>query len=76
MQPGRPPPRKRMLEVSVMKSQLQGEIRKFMEDNPALNIMGPKIVCQISAKFISVLEDMDFKTNLKNEFVVLECSYT
>ena len=71
---------RRVLDVSVMKSQLEGERRKLMDDNPALNILGPSMVCPdtvitdicSSAKYISVLEDMDL-FSLRNE--LKECFF-
>lgn len=85
VQPGRPPARKRRRVArravieSVIESRLKAERKKFMDENPALAIVGKQMVCpdsvvsQIcsSAKYISVVKDMDLfflRTELKERF--------
>lgn len=85
VQPGRPAARKRRrvarkgVDTSAIESQLKAERNKFLEENPALAIVGEQMVCPdgviseicSSAKYISVVKDMDLfclRTELKERF--------
>lgn len=82
-----PPRKKRRVAVhrvnvatmEALKAQLEAERDKYIADNPCLNILGCQLVCPdssimticSSAKFISVISDMDcfyLRQELKERF--------